>query len=101
MKMTDNRPSQGKAPMSDSPDSVRRAGGEDPRRYDAKIAIERVVKDHSVSGYNHNATSNQPANGGHENEMYMKMKDAEVERTPEIQPNGLLGMGPRGDRTSY
>ena len=56
---------------NDSPDSIRRAGGEDPRRYDAKIAIDRVIKDNDQSGYNHNATSSQPANDGRENTMQM------------------------------
>lgn len=63
------------AERNDSPDSIRRAGGEDPRRYMAKIAIDRVVRDNDVSGYNHNATSSQPANNGRENEMYMNKKD--------------------------
>lgn len=63
---------------NDSPDSIRRAGGEDPRRYEAKIAIDRVIMNHDMSGYNHNATSSQPANGGRENEMFMKEKDVKV-----------------------
>lgn len=78
---------------SDSDHSIQKAGGEDPRRYEAKQIIERKISDHSQSGYNHNATSTQPANGGHENEMYMSRKDAEVDRTPEIQPDGRMGMG--------
>jgi len=60
---------------NDSPDSIRRAGGEDPRRYDAKIAIDRVIKDNDRSGYNHNATSSQPSNDGRENEMQMNRMD--------------------------
>ena len=60
---------------NDSPDSIRRAGGEDPRRYDAKIAIDRVIKDNDQSGYNHNATSSQPANDGRENTMQMNRQD--------------------------
>jgi len=63
------------APQNDSPDSIRRAGGEDPRRYDAKIAIDRVVKDNDMSGYNHNATSSQPSNNGRENNMQMDRMD--------------------------
>ena len=42
---------------NDSADSIRRGGGEDPRRYEAKVIIDRVVKDNDMSGYNHNATS--------------------------------------------
>ena len=76
----------------DSPESIMRAGGRagmDPRRVDAKILIERKVMDHSQSGYNHNATPNQPANGGHENEIrYAKMQDRRVEGMGSIQPNG-------------
>jgi len=60
---------------NDSPDSIRKAGGEDPRRYEAKILIDRVVKDNDQSGYNHNATSSQPANDGRENEMQMNRMD--------------------------
>lgn len=80
---------------NDSADSIRRAGGEDPRRHDAKIAIDRVVTNHDQSGYNHNATSSQPSNGGHENEAFMARKDREVASTPEIQPDGVMGMGGR------
>jgi len=80
---------------NDSADSIRRAGGEDPRRYDAKIAIDRIVKDNDMSGYNHNATSSQPSNNGRENEMYMSMKDRQVASTPEIQPDGLTSRGGR------
>lgn len=51
---------------------------EDPRRASARVAIERVVKNHDVSGYNHNSTPEQPANGGHENEMWVKESDIKV-----------------------
>src|SRR5205809_8056323 len=74
-EMKGNRSSARLSDSSDSPDSIRRAGGEDPRRYDAKIAIDRVVKDNDMSGYNHNATSSQPANNGKENEMQMNRMD--------------------------
>lgn len=63
------------ASMRDSNESIQRAGGEDPRRYDAKIAIDRVVRNNDMSGYNHNATSSQPANDGRENEMQMNRMD--------------------------
>lgn len=55
MKMMDNRAYQAKG-INDSPDSVRRAGGEagqDPRRVDAKIMIDRAITNHDQSGYNH------------------------------------------------
>jgi|ERR1017187_3326872 hypothetical protein len=72
------------AERMDSPDSIRRGGGEDPRRYAAKIAIDRVVRDHDESGYNHNATSSQPSNDGRENEMQMNRMDkkANAKGTP-------------------
>ena len=73
---------------NDSPDSIRRAGGEDPRRYDAKIAIDRVVKDNDMSGYNHNATSSQPANDGRENEMQMNRMDRKSNMMGTPNPDG-------------
>lgn len=73
---------------NDSPDSIRRAGGEDPRRYDAKIAIDRVVKDNDMSGYNHNATSSQPANNGRENEMQMNRMDKKAANMGTPNPDG-------------
>ncbi len=63
---------------NDSPDSVRRAGGEDPRRYDAKIMIDRAITNHDMSGYNHNATSSQPSNNGRENEMWAKKQNVKA-----------------------
>ncbi len=72
----------------DSADSIRRAGGEDPRRYDAKIAIDRVVKDNDMSGYNHNATSTQPANDGRENEMQMNRMDKKANGMGTPHPDG-------------
>jgi hypothetical protein len=76
------------ASMNDSADSIRRAGGEDPRRYDAKIAIDRVVKDNDMSGYNHNATSTQPANNGRENEMQMDRMDKKANGMGTPHPDG-------------
>lgn len=73
---------------NDSPDSIRRAGGEDPRRYDAQIAIDRVVRDNDMSGYNHNATSSQPANNGRENEMFMKEGDVKAAKMGTPNPDG-------------
>lgn len=73
----------------DSPDSIRRAGGEDPRRYDAKIAIDRVVRDNDMSGYNHNATSSQPSNNGRENEMWAKERDVKAVKMGTPEPDGM------------
>lgn len=75
MKMNERRPQKelrsDTATSMDSAASIRRAGGEDPRRYEAKILIDHVVGNNDRSGYNHNATSSQPANMGRENEMQM------------------------------
>jgi hypothetical protein len=72
----------------DSPNSIRRAGGEDPRRYEAKIAIDRVVRDNDMSGYNHNSTSTQPANNGRENEMQMNRMDKKSNLMGTPRPDG-------------
>ena len=91
-KVNENRPMKelrsDTATTHDSPDSIRRAGGEDSRRYDAKIIIDRVVRDHEMSGYNHNATSSQPANGGHENEVQMNKMDKKAPKMGTPHPNG-------------
>lgn len=52
-KPMDNRAEQAGAGTSDSLNGVRRAGGDDPRRYDAQIVIDRKVSMHDQSGYNH------------------------------------------------
>lgn len=88
MKMMDNRAYDAGKGMSDSADSVRRAGGEDPRRYDAKIIIDRKVVDHDMSGYNHNSTSSQPANHGRENEMWAREQDVKVASKGYPNPDG-------------
>lgn len=49
----DNRADQAGAGMKDSPQSIMRAGGEDPRRPQVANVIERKVKDNDQSGYNH------------------------------------------------
>ena len=74
--------------MQDSDESIQRAGGEDPRRYMAKIAIDRVVRDNDMSGYNHNATSSQPANDGRENEMQMNRMDKRAPTMGTPNPDG-------------
>jgi len=76
------------AERMDSPDSIRRGGGEDNRRYEAKIAIDRVVRDNDASGYNHNATSSQPSNNGKENEMWMNEKDVKSVKMGTPAPDG-------------
>jgi len=91
-KVNENRPMKelrsDTSTMHDSADSIRRGGGEDPRRYDAKIAIDRVVTNHDMSGYNHNATSSQPANNGRENEMQMNRMDKKSMSMGTPNPDG-------------
>lgn len=38
---------------NDNPHDIMRGGGSDPRRRMAEITIDRVVRDHDQSGYNH------------------------------------------------
>ena len=88
MKMMDNRAYNAGEGSMDSPDSVRKGGGEDPRRYEAKQVIDRKIQDHDMSGYNHNATSIQPANGGNENVMYAKQQDVKAMKMGTPNPDG-------------
>jgi hypothetical protein len=92
MPVNEDRPMLGNrsAPKAgdDSADGIRRAGGDDPRRYDAQILIDRVVRDNDMSGYNHNATSSQPANDGRENEMQMNRMDKKSNMNGTINPDG-------------
>jgi hypothetical protein len=73
---------------TDNMQDIQRGGGSDPRRYQAKILIDRTVRDHDMSGYNHNATSSQPANGGHENQMYEKEMDVKAVKMGTPNPDG-------------
>lgn len=85
----DNRAYNAGEGMHDSDDSIRQAGGEDPRRHMFKPVIDRVVKDHEMSGYNHNASGSQPANGGHENEMhYARMQERKAHAMGTPEPDG-------------
>ena len=86
MKQQDNRAYDAGKGMHDSDNSIRRAGGEDPRRYDAKMVIDRKIVDHDMSGYSHNATPSQPANYGEENEMWAREQDVKAKRmgTPNV-----------------
>lgn len=103
-KVNENRPMmEDRHPdkmMMDSPDSIRRAGGEDPRRHDAKIAIERTVRNHDQSGYNHNGVIDRPE-AAHGNNEYKAMKEREVESTPQQRPDGTVGMGPLSGSRNY
>lgn len=49
-----NKPEEERMEHGEMPrHAIQRAGGEDPRRHEAKIIIERKIVDHSQSGYNH------------------------------------------------
>ena len=73
---------------TDHMQDIQRGGGSDPRRYQAKIMIDRAVRDNDMSGYNHNATSSQPSNDGHENEMWAKEQDVKADRMGTPHPDG-------------
>lgn len=88
MKMMDNRADNAGEGTHDSNESIQRAGGEDPRRYDAKIAIDRKIRDNDMSGYNHNATSTQPSNRGNENLMWSKEQDVKSAAQGTPMPDG-------------
>jgi hypothetical protein len=81
MKMTDNRADQAGMGTHDSPDSIRRAGGEDPRRHDAKILIDRKVSDHDQSGYNHAYTP--------ESESFARSAEKKAMGMGTPEPDGL------------
>jgi len=71
----------------DSPDSIRKAGGEDPRRYEAKIIIDCKVRDHDESGYNHNGVISNPESALGNNEHMVKMQ-ARAARMGTPNPDG-------------
>jgi|GEM_PF-1966715 len=75
-KVNENRPQKGlksdTATSMDSADSIRKAGGEDTRRYDARILMDTKVRDHDQSGYNHNGVQDPEAALGN-NEHMAKM----------------------------
>lgn len=73
---------------TDHMQDIQSGGGSDPRRYQAKIMIDRAVRDNDMSGYNHNATSSQPSNDGRENEMYENEKDVKAVGMGTPNPDG-------------
>lgn len=73
---------------TDNMQDIQRGGGSDPRRYQARILIDTKVRDHDMSGYNHNATSSQPANNGRENEMWAKEQDVKAMNMGTPHPDG-------------
>ena len=83
MKELRSAPEQG----HDSPASIQRGGGEDPRRYEAKIMIDRSVRDHDISGYNHNGVKDPEMARGNNEHMAKMERRAEHMGTP--MPDGL------------
>lgn len=75
------------ATSHDTPASIQRGGGEDPRRHAAKIIMETKVRDHDESGYNHNGVISDPESAlGNNEHMRMMQRKAMGMGTPE--PNG-------------
>lgn len=76
------------ATTHDSPASIQRGGGEDPRRFEAQIIVDRAVRDHDVSGYNHNGVISDPESALGNNEHMRKMQAKAMGMgTPE--PDGI------------
>lgn len=80
MKQMDNRADQAGQGSSDSDDSIRRAGGEDPRRVEAQIVIDRKIQLHDQSGYNHAYTP--------EADQYARKAEAAASRMGTPNPDG-------------
>jgi hypothetical protein len=62
------------ATTNDSPDSIRQAGGEDPRRHAFHPIMERKIRDHDESGFNHNGVISNPESALGNNEHMRKMQ---------------------------
>lgn len=73
---------------TDHMQDIQRGGGSDPRRYQAKMLMVTKVRDHDMSGYNHNATSSQPSNNGRENEMWAREQDVKAVNMGTPNPDG-------------
>lgn len=90
-KVNENRPMKelraGKHESMDSADSIRRGGGEDPRRYAAHVVMDTKVRDHDQSGYNHNGVIDRPeAAAG--NNRHMAMMEAKASHMGTPNPDG-------------
>jgi hypothetical protein len=68
----------------DSAESIQRGGGEDPRRREVGILIERKIRDNDQSGYNHQTMPNQQA----EKRTFMASQEGKAADSGEIQPDG-------------
>ena len=82
MKPMDNRAYQAEG-INDSPDSVRQAGGEDPRRARFQPVIDRKVMDHDQSGYNHAYTA--------ESDAYNRAAERKAVGMGQTLPDGTRG----------
>lgn len=81
-----NKIGRSNAASNDSPNSIRRAGGEDPRRYDANIVMSTKVRDHDMSGYNHNGVKAPEAALG--NNAHMEIMERRVGAMGSPKPDG-------------
>lgn len=79
----DNRADQAGQGTSDSPASIQRAGGEDPRRREVQIVIDRTVRDHDQSGYNHAYTP--------ESDAYNRAAERKAVGMGQTLPDGTRG----------
>ena len=86
MKMSDNRADQAGAGSKDSPDSIRRAGGEDPRRRDVKIVMDRKIADHDRSGYNMQTKPDMDA----ETRTWKESQEGKSADKGTIEPDGIF-----------
>lgn len=65
----------------DAPADVQRGGGSDPRRYEAKVVIERKIFDHDQSGYNHAYTPDSDSYARAAEKKAMGMGDPQPDGT--------------------
>ena len=73
----------------DSAESIQRGGGEDPRRREVQIVMDRKVRDHDQSGYNHQTMMNEQA----EKRTFMESQEGRAADSGEIQPDGIFRRG--------
>ena len=72
--------------MNDSANDIRRAGGSDPHRRDVQIVIDRKIKDHDQTGFNHQTRPNMME----EQRTFMESQEGKAADSGEIQPDGIF-----------
>ncbi len=91
-RVNENRPMKGNRASGEMPNDpaycIQRAGGEDARRYDAKIMIDRVVQDHDMSGYNHNGVKTGQAEAALGNNEHMAKMERRADNMGTPYPDG-------------